>query len=264
MGIPLLRGRTFTDSDTATSPRAAIVNRTFADRFFGGSPIGHRISFVFTGAAPWEIAGVVGDEQVADLDRETMPVVYLVEAQDSNGAFSIVVRSASPESLTPAIRNLAREMDPTLPVYNVRTMERLMAESTAVFQRRMVVMLLGVFALATLVLSAIGVYGVLAQAVAARTREIGLRIALGADRADIVRLVARRGLVPALTGIGVGLPLALGLGQLLRALLYDVAPTDAPTLAAVVILVTGVGILAAIVPARRAMHIDPAQAIRQE
>jgi putative ABC transport system permease protein len=265
MRIPLLAGRAFSN-ETATGTPVVVVNRTFAQRFFGGAPLGHRISFVFFRGEPqWEIIGVVGDEQFVELDRDPIPVVYFSAAQDSPTAFSIVVRAhGDSASLTPSIRAAAAEMDRQLPIFGVRTMEQILSESPAVLTRRIVLSLLAIFAGATVILAAVGIYGVLAEALVARTREIGVRVALGAARRDVVRLMLRRGLTPVVIGVVIGVPAALASARMLRSLLYEVTATDVTTLTGVVVAILAVAAIACAVPTWRAVRLDPASAIRQE
>ena len=251
MGIPLIRGRAFAASDRDSSPRVVLVNRTFAERLSpiahrpspipegarGGDVIGERIVFeFFTGHPRWEIVGVVGDEQFDGLDKELMPVVYFPFAQNSGGAFSIVVRTGNdPAAQTAAVRAAAASIDPGLPLFQLRTMDQIVGQSEAVFMRRQVLSLLSVFAVSALVVSTLGLYGVLAQLVVQRRREIGVRVALGAAGRDVVRLVLRQGLTPAAVGIVVGIAVSLAGAGFARSLLFEVSPSDPLSLMAVAV-----------------------------
>ena len=278
MGIPLIRGRKFAASDRDSSPRVVLVNRTFAERLSpiahrpspipegarGGDVIGERIVFeFFTGHPRWEIVGVVGDEQFDGLDKELMPVVYFPFAQNSGGAFSIVVRTGNdPAAQTAAVRAAAASIDPGLPLFQLRTMDQIVGQSEAVFMRRQVLSLLSVFAVSALVVSTLGLYGVLAQLVVQRRREIGVRVALGAAGRDVVRLVLRQGLTPAAVGIVVGIAVSLAGAGFARSLLFEVSPSDPLSLMAVAVLLLVVTLVACLVPAWRALRVDPVIALR--
>jgi predicted permease len=265
MDIPLIRGRAFAASDRDTSPRVVLVNRTFAERLSrGGDVIGERIVFeFFTGRPRWEIVGVVGDEQFDGLDKELMPVVYFPFAQNSGGAFSIVVRTGNdPAAQTAAVRSAAASIDPGLPLFQLRTMDQIVGQSEAVFMRRQVLSLLSVFGVSALVVSTLGLYGVLAQLVVQRRREIGVRVALGAAGRDIVRLVLRQGLTPAAVGIVVGIAVSLAGARFARSLLFEVSPSDPLSLMAVAVLLLVLTLVACLVPAWRALRVDPVTALR--
>jgi putative ABC transport system permease protein len=265
MAIPVLQGRAFTAADRRGRPPVVVVNRTLASAVFGGGPIGHRIVFPFFDGRPaWEIVGVVGDEQVASLDQPMRPVVYFPFAQAVSGAMTLVARTTGdPEPLVNLIRSAAVEVDPTVPVYAAAAMDRVIADSPAVFRRRSVLAIVTGFAAVAVLLSAVGLYGALAQAVAHRTREIGVRIALGARRPHIARDVLRRGLVPVATGLGLGLAATWWLSPALETLLFGIAPRDWPTLTGVAVFLFVTACLACAIPARRAVRIDPAEALRQ-
>ena len=265
MGIPLIRGRAFAAPDRDTSPRVVLVNRTFAERLSrGGDVIGERIVFeFFTGRPRWEIVGVVGDEQFDGLDKELMPVVYFPFAQNSGGAFSIVVRTGNdPAAQTAAVRAAAASIDPGLPLFQLRTMDQIVGQSEAVFMRRQVLSLLSVFGVSALVVSTLGLYGVLAQLVVQRRREIGVRVALGAAGRDVVRLVLRQGLTPAAVGIVVGIAVSLAGARFARSLLFEVSPFDPLSLMAVAVLLLVLTLVACLVPAWRALRVDPVTALR--
>lgn len=267
MGIPLIRGRAFAASDRDTSPRVVLVNRTFAERLSrGGDVIGERIVFeFFTGRPRWEIVGIVGDEQFDGLDKELMPVVYFPFAQNSGGAFSIVVRTGNdPAAQTAAVRAAAASIDSGLPLFQLRTMDQIVGQSEGVFMRRQVLSLLSVFGVSALVVSTLGLYGVLAQLVVQRRREIGVRVALGAAGRDIVRLVLRQGLTPAAVGIVVGIAVSLAGARFARSLLFEVSPSDPLSLMAVAVLLLVLTLVACLVPAWRALRVDPVTALKGE
>jgi putative ABC transport system permease protein len=265
MGIPLRSGRGFTDRDREGAPLVVLVNERLAAQVFGDAPIGERVTFEFIPGRPLlEIVGVVGDEQFEALDRGRSPVLYFPSAQDADGNFSVVIRTTRPDSVVPALRRAAGAIDPLLPLYSVRTMEEIAGQSSAMFFRRAVLSMLGVFALAALLLAAIGVYGTLAYVVSQRTREIGIRVALGARRNDVVRLMLRHGMTPAFAGAGLGLLGSLGLAGFLRSFLFGVEPNDTATLVASVVFLSSVALAACLVPVLRAARVDPAITLRQD
>jgi putative ABC transport system permease protein len=265
MGLPLLQGRRILPSDTAAAPKVVVVNRTLAHFYFpDGNAIGQRIVFAFFDGRPaWTIAGVVGDEQFGDLDKPMAPVVYFPFAQDPEGSFSLVARAAAPEAVAEPLRAAVASVDPELPLYGVRTLAQTAAESNAMFLRAIVTRLLAWFAIAALALAGVGIYGILAEAMAARTREIGLRVALGATRARIARLVLRTGIAPALAGLAAGGLLGAIGGPAVRTLLYGVPLLDLPSLAAVLAAIALVSLLACAIPLRRALNLPVAAALRE-
>jgi len=261
--VPLVEGRLFSAADTASSPKVVVVNATLARRYFGRSAIGQRIVFqFFEGQPPWTIVGVVGDEQFNDLDKPVNPVVYFPFAQASSGSFDLVVRTALGAGVRDSLRSAVASIDPDLPVYGMRTMDALVAESDPLLLRAIVMRLLAWFALAALLLGGVGVYSVLAEAMASRTREIGVRMALGATRAGIGRFVLRSGFMPAIAGLAAGCVLTAVSVPALRSLLFGVSLLDLPTLAVVVVLLAGVTFAACAVPARRAMRMPVTTALR--
>jgi putative ABC transport system permease protein len=266
LGLPLHQGRAFLSSDTRASQRVVAVNRTLARHYFPeGGALGHRIVFEFFDGRPeWTIVGVVGDELFGELDRPMRPVVYFPFAQDPEAAFSIVVRASQPETAGAVLRSAVAAVDPDLPVYGLRTLEQTAYEANAMFLRSLVMRLLAWFSLAALVLGGVGVYGVLSEAMSARTREIGVRMALGATRGGIARLVFAAGAMPALVGLGIGAALTAAAAPALRSLLFGVTLLDIPSLAAVTVLLGAVTALACAMPAWRAVRLPVTTALRSE
>jgi macrolide transport system ATP-binding/permease protein len=264
MGIPVVRGRAFATGDGPKAPLVILINQLLADRLFPGTePIGRQITFEFA-PEPREIIGIVGNEQVDALDQPLTPVLYFPERQDSSRAPVIMVRTAFPATLPLQARAALAEIDPDLPLFAVRSMQQIASDSTAVFMRRTALWLLGVFAGAALLLAAVALYGVLAQAVAERTREIGVRLALGATRASISGMVLRRGLLAAAAGIAVGVGAAVLVAQLLTSLLFGIQPRDPLTLAACAAFLCLIATIACVLPSVRATRIDPATALRTD
>ncbi|MGI8995218.1 MAG: ABC transporter permease [Pyrinomonadaceae bacterium] len=266
MQIPLLRGRHFTERDNADARQVAIIDETLARVYFPGEdPVGKRVTFEGTDENPiWrEIVGVVGAIRHRGLDAELKAQLYYPHAQSTAAGLSVVVRAANdPASLTSAVRGAVRAVDKDQPVYGVRTMDEVLNNSVA--QKRFSMFLLAIFASVALVLAAVGIYGVMAYTVSARTNEMGIRIALGARSIDILRLVVGQGMILALAGVGVGLVAALVVTRVMSSLLYGISATDPLTFAAIALLLTGVALLACYVPARRATKVDPMVALRYE
>ena len=267
MHIPLISGRTFTASDTRGSAPVIIINQTLAKRFFPNeNPIGKRIQpgISDTGDTVMrEIVGVVGDVRHRRLWRAPDPETYAPYDQVAIGGMTIVVRGdADPQALIPMIRIEVKRMDSELPLYNVRTLEDYVAGSVA--QRRFTALLLGIFAAVAMLLAAVGMYGVISYGVAQRTHEIGVRIALGAESADVLRLVVGQGLRLTLLGVALGCLGALGASRFLSGLLFGVAGDDPVTFGAVATMFLAVALVACYVPARRAMRVDPLVALRYE
>jgi putative ABC transport system permease protein len=268
LGISLLRGRTFTDDDNEKAPLAGMVNAMVARRFFPNEdPIGKRFLFghpAATNSSKWyTIVGVVSDTKLYGLANPARLEVYLPFRQSPSNGMSLVVKSsADPAALTTEIREAVQSLDKDQPIFAISTMEKLRSNSVAT--RRMTLVLLGLFSGLALVLGAIGIYGVISYSVAQRTHEIGIRMALGAPRLDVFRLVVGQGLKLAGIGIAIGIVAAFGLARLMSSLLYGVSTTDFETFAGVSILLALVALLACYVPARRAMRVDPTVALRYE
>ncbi|MFN2531304.1 MAG: ABC transporter permease [Pyrinomonadaceae bacterium] len=269
MGIPLLKGRDFTDHDVPDTPQVTIVNQALARKYWpNGQAIGKRISFSTRNPNWYEIVGVVGNVKHRALDAEDKPEFYVPMSQplfaNSNipPMFVVTRTIVDPLAVSNAIRSEVLGIDHDQPVANVRTMEQRVNESIA--PRRFYMFLLGLFAGLALLLSAIGIYGIMAFSVSQRTHEIGLRIALGARRTDVLRLVVQHGINLALLGIGAGLVVAFAVTRLMATLLYGVSATDAMTFVFNALLLLGVALLACYIPARRAARVDPLVALHYE
>jgi putative ABC transport system permease protein len=263
-GIPLVAGRTFTEADAASpTPSVALVSESVARKYWpGGSPIGQRI-VVADGRAAREIIGIVGDINTEGLDQRSHAEIYVLFPQRVWPFMSAVLRtSVDPLSVGASLRQQVAAVDPDLPIEKLTTMDAYVARSVA--DRRFTSMVLGSFALLAVTLSALGIYGVMACTVAQRTREIGIRVALGARPQSVLRLIVAEGMRTALAGIGIGLAGALALSRVLSTLVFGVGVRDALTFSAVSALLGGVALLACYVPARRAMRIDPTVALRTE
>jgi putative ABC transport system permease protein len=267
MRIPLVHGRGFETSDVAGATPVVIVNETFVRRFLPGEdPIGRR----FTRgnpqdtAAVWQtIVGVVADSRRSGLNEPVRPEAYRPTTQVAPRSLEVLVRAGGPPlALVPAVRGLLRELDADMAVSQVRTVEGALAEAIAA--RRFVMLLLGAFAALAITLAAIGIYGVLAYLLGQRTRELGIRMALGADRDAVLALVFRQSMRHVLPGLAVGTAGALAFTRLLRSQLFGVEPTDPTTFAAVILLLGGVALLATWVPARRALRVNPQEALRHD
>jgi predicted permease len=266
LGIPLRSGRDFAAQDDAAAPGVVIVSRAAAARWWPGRPpLGKRLKLGRARAkGPWlSVIGVVGDVRYRSLveDPSAHPDVYLAMRQDSVGMLSLLVRSRLPAaSLVPTLRGGLRRIAPEAPVYSVATLEELVSEQTA--KSRFTALLMGAFSLFAMVLAMLGVYGLMAYLTAQRGHEIGLRMALGAARANVLAMVLRQGLGLVLLGTAIGLVGALGLTRILASLLYDVAATDPATFAGVFAILALTALLACLLPAHRASRIDPAATLR--
>jgi predicted permease len=268
MQIPLIRGRLFSEHDTAAAPRVVIVDEQMAAQLWPNEDaIGKRIrtgGFDATPDTPWmTFVGVVGRVKQDALDSEPRIAFYRAHAQYPSRAMTVVIRSETdPATLTTVVRRVLRDLDPDLPMYRVRTMEQRVGESLA--RRRFVLLLLAGFAIVALVLATIGVYGVTAYLVNQGTREIGIRIALGATRRAILALLIGQGMSNALVGIALGIVAASVLGRFMRALLFGVEPSDPLTFVAIASLLGAVALVASYLPARRAMRVDPLVSLKTE
>jgi putative ABC transport system permease protein len=264
MGIGLRAGRFFDESEAPGTASVTLLSETLARKLFPESdPVGKRIFVAGSGAEWTTVIGVVDEIRHQGLDQAIEEVAYLNIQQLPRPMMALVLRcSLSPLSLAPSLRQAVTEMDPALPIFDVMTMKARLAKSVA--GRRFNLLLLGTFAALALLLAGVGVYGVIAYLVSDRTREVGIRMALGAQCRDVQRLVLRQGLTLAGLGIGIGLPGALAATQLLRSLLFGISPIDPVTYLVIPLLVLGVAGLACWVPARRAARVDPMVALRCE
>jgi putative ABC transport system permease protein len=265
MGIPLLKGRNLGDHDVQGSPQVAVVNEEMARRTFPGEdPIGKYITDFGPLDQTIQIVGVVGNIRHVSLESGLRPEIYLSIAQAQWPSMDVVVRTAvsNPTSLTAAVQNAVWSVDKNVPLANVRTMQDVIAKS--VLRRRFTMQLLTIFAGLAMLLAAIGLYGVMSYSVSQRTQEIGIRMALGAQRKDVLRLVVKQGMVLALVGVGLGVLASSLLTKFLSGLLFAVSATDPGTFLAVAGLLAGVALLANYIPARRATRVDPMVALRYE
>jgi putative ABC transport system permease protein len=269
MRIPLLQGRDFTERDEAKATPVLIVNQAFAQQFFPGeNPVGKHIQAGISnggpGTAPMrEIVGVVGNVKFEDLTTEFSPESYIPYGQLQFGSITIVARSAKdPQGLAKPIASVVQSLDKDLPTYAPKTLEQYLNGTIAI--PRFNTFLLAVFAALAMILTAVGLYGVISYTVAQRTHEIGIRMALGAQPGDMLRLVVGQGMRLALLGVGLGLVAAFGLTRFLSSLLFGVSSTDPVSFAVVVTMLVAVVLLACYIPARRAMRVDPMVALRYE
>jgi predicted permease len=265
VGMPLLLGRDFTAADRWGAHKVAIVNETFARHYFqNDNPLGRRLGLNRDGGADIEIVGVAKDAKYDSLRGKNQQFVYLPYLQDeAPGYITADIRTAlAPEAVMPSLRREVAKVDPNLALFDLETMDARVNES--LFAERVIATLCASFgALATL-LASIGLYGVTAFSVARRTREIGIRMALGAGRGRVLRMVLNEVAWMCLAGVGLGVPLAIGLSRYLTSQLYGIAPTDSPTLIFSAVTMMLVSLLAGILPARRAATVDPIIALRYE
>jgi predicted permease len=266
LGIPLAQGRNFAESDKADATRVVIINQSLAEKLFGGrSAVGRRLLFPSFPNQSVEIVGVVGDVKTTGLDQAVRPVLYYPFTQNASIATNLVLRAkADAAAVANAARNECRALEPDVAIFNVQTMETLIAQTPAAFMRRAPTWLTGIFAGVALLLAALGVYGVVSYSVSQRTREIGVRMALGARGPDILKLVLRQGLSLTLIGVASGTVAALAMTRWLDSLLYEVSARDPLTFALVIGALTLVALLACYIPARRAAKVEPVVSLRHE
>jgi len=266
LSTPLMAGRLFAEGDDRKAPNIALIDDALARRYFADrDPVGRRIKRGPRASnAPWTtIVGVVGNIKTDGFDKPDQPHLYLPILQSPGYAMAVYLRTdANPTSLTQSLREQVRAVDPNLPIFGERTMENVVSDSLA--QRRFAMQVVGLFGLLAMMLAGIGIYGVMANSVSQRTREIGIRLALGASRGAILRWVLRQGMTLIVVGVSVGLVGAFALTRLLRSLLFGVAPTDLVTYVCLAALLALVALLACYIPARRATKIDPLIALRYE
>jgi putative ABC transport system permease protein len=267
MGLEMRSGRPLTDQDGAGAPQVTVINETFARRFFPGeNPIGRRLLF---GQTSKTIVGVAGDTRQFGLDQEVQPEMYTSYLQGGSNAMRLVVRAASGQnsrdslaSLAVAIRNQIRALEPNEPVNQVISMDRRLSDSVA--QRRYQTLLFGVFAAVALIIATVGIYGVISYGVGQRTHEIGIRMALGAQSGDVLRMVIGQGMRLTMIGAALGVAAALGLTRTLESLLFGINATDPVTFVSVTLLLVIVALVASYIPARRATKVDPLLALRHD
>jgi putative ABC transport system permease protein len=260
--IPLLAGRTFELRDNADAPKVVIINETIAKRHFGSATeaIGKRLSLWRDEKFMREIVGVVGDTKTGSLTGEGGAQIYVPNAQAEFNLMGLVIRTAGdPAAFATTLRHEVQALDKDQPIYNVRTMDDIVANSLGT--RRVSMQLFTVFACAALLLAALGIYGVMAYSVAQRTHEIGIRMALGAQKSDVLGLVIRQGMTLTVIGVVVGLAGAFALTRVIGNLLYGVTATDPSTFLWIPILLGGVSFSACYLPARRAARLDPIKAL---
>ncbi|HKP72125.1 MAG TPA: ABC transporter permease, partial [Pyrinomonadaceae bacterium] len=264
MGIPILQGREFNADDTKDHPGVVIVNEEFARRYFGGqNALGKRIKTESEGAY-LEVVGVARNAKYRQLREEPLPFFYTPLAQTYTSRMTLVVRTDGddPLAVLPAVRSELKSLNKNVTLYGVETMSAHVSE--ALSGDRMIAVLLAVFGVAALLLAAVGIYGVMSYAVARRTHEIGVRMALGAQGGDIMRLILRQGMILVTVGGAVGLAASFAITRLMSSLLYGVSATDPLTFAGITLLLTAVALLACYIPARRATRVDPMVALRYE
>jgi predicted permease len=273
MHIPLIRGRDLDASDVAGRAPTVIVSQAFAERFWPGqNPLGKHVTLTFYPGVAREVVGVVGDIKLDSLD-ETRPVAMVYwpldqifpppsEAWRSFGMSLAIRTTGDPMNLVSAVTAAVHQVDPETPVGDVLSMNQLISKSLT--PQRSNMLLLAAFAGLALVLTAVGIYSVLAYTVSRRVREIGIRMALGASNADVLKLVVGDGMKPILLGVTIGLAAALALGRVVSSLVYGVRPSDPLTFATVALLLVAVGLLATALPAYRATRIEPTRTLREE
>ena len=262
MGIPLLRGRLFDTRDTTPNTRRIVVSASLVKKYFGETdPIGQRIVLSWNDQGPDEIIGVVGDVRSTSLETEPKPASYLPPARFAYPFMTVTVKAAAEATtLVPSLVRAVHDLDPNVPVADIRTMSEVISDSTA--ERRMTMLLLVVFAGVALTLAAVGIYGVISYSVTQRTQEIGIRMALGAERASVLRMVLGQAMALAAAGVVAGGAGAWILTRLMQKLLFGVEPSDPLTFTVVALILSSVAACAAAVPALRATRVDPAAALR--
>ena len=260
VGTPLVAGRDLTLQDRQDAPLAVVVNETLATRYYKGDALGKRIQI----HDAWRvIVGIAKDSKYQSFDEKPAPFVYFPVLQAYLPDTTLMIRTTGEPLLAArAVEAAIHELNPTLPVFSIRTFES--NTGGAYIAQRMGGSMLAVFGMLALVLAAVGLYGVLAYSVAQRSREVGIRMALGATSSDVLKLVIRHGLAMTLAGIAIGLTAALGLTRFIKAMLYGVSPTDGLTMAGVAAMMVAVALAACYLPARRAMSIDPVRAMRHD
>jgi putative ABC transport system permease protein len=264
MRVPVKRGRTFNEGDRLGTSKVVVINEAAAQEYFPGeNPIGKRVA-VYQGGfnTGAEVIGIVGDVRFGTVNEAPVPDAFISYGQSRVTRMMVFVRAAGdPARLAMPVRDVVRRFAPRLPIYDIRTMNERVATASA--QTRFTAVLLGLFAAVALSLAAMGIYGVMSFGVAQRTREIGIRVALGADRQRVLGLVLREGAVLAGAGVALGLAGALAATRVLKTMLFEVTTTDTPTFATIVAVVAAAVLIASWVPARRAARTDPMIALRK-
>jgi putative ABC transport system permease protein len=263
IGTSLMRGREFAETDTDGKPLVLVINESMARRFWPyEDPIGKRL-IIRNGPIPHEIVGVVTDVKHFGLEKTAEPEMYVSHAQFPAGAMAVVVHTTSdPLSVVSAIKNQVKALDKNQPIASIKTMEQIIADSLS--QKRFTILLLSFFAGIALVLVVVGIYGVIACTVAQRTREIGIRMSLGAQPGDVFRMIMGQAMVLAFVGIGLGLAAALAVTRVMSSLLYGVNSYDATTYIGISVMLVMVAVAASYFPARRGAKVDPMVAMRHE
>jgi predicted permease len=262
MGLPVLRGRSLSAADTDNALKVIVVNEAFAQKYFPNEePLGQTIN---TWKADWQIVGVCRDAKYQNIKDTVPPTIYIPFRQFPlrYGAYFVVRTVLPPMTLASAVRKAVAAIDPAVPVAHLTTQEQLI--DGTISQERLFATLCAALAAFALVLSCIGLYGLLSFNVARRTNEIGIRMAIGAQPGDVIRVVLREALILAAIGIAVGLPAVFAVTRLIRSQLYGVQPTDPATLIVVTVILVTVALLSAWLPARRAARVDPMVALRSE
>ncbi|HTU45007.1 MAG TPA: ABC transporter permease [Bryobacteraceae bacterium] len=264
MRMPLRAGRDFSPQDTFSSPSVALVNQAFASKYFPNQdPVGQKLNVCWTVKSPAQIVGVVSNARQTDLESAPEPTIYLDNSQAAMYFANLAIRTnGDPERITRAVLAAIHGLNPDQAVSEVRTMDEVVSISVA--RPRLELILLATFAGMAILLAALGIYGVLSYSVVQRTREIGLRVALGASNHDVLGMVLGEGLVLVVIGVGVGLAATIVLTRLLKTLLFEVQPNDPSTLFLVTMLLIAVALIAMLIPARRAFGVDPMEALRYE
>jgi putative ABC transport system permease protein len=264
LGIPLRRGRAFTAADAEKTQFVSLIDEAFVRKHFANEdPIGKRIKIGNGADSPYEIVGIVGDVHYEGLDSTAGPTMYVPFKQDVFGQMWILARTdGDPAQLSSVAQQAVREIDPTLPAFSMSPLATVVSDSIA--QRRFSMLLLGLFAVVALFLASVGLYGVVSYTVSQRTREIGLRLAIGATPGNVLRMVLGGGMKLAVVGVLIGLAGALALTQLIATMLFDIERFDPMSYGLTALILLAVAALACYVPARRAMRVDPIVALQQE